>query len=126
MSHAITLSPLVQPGGYNANSSVKSLAFFLLFAGLLLIAVGYVRSNTRTPPPRVEFRYVPRTFEQEQDTPVPVLSVFGKMFQEPSPWIKKNFFVDTYPWEQGLINSRVVHPYSDMSGVNRGVGFRTI
>jgi hypothetical protein len=115
-----------QPFYDGGGSAVKSMAFFLLFAGLLLIAIGYIRSNTRCPPPRVEFRYVPRTFEQEQNTPVPVLSVFGRMFQDRDPWQRDHFFVDWYPWEQSLIDSKVVHPYHDMSGLGRSVGHRVL
>jgi hypothetical protein len=112
-------------GGGGGWSSMKSIAFFLLFAGLVLIAVGYVRSEAKCPPPRVEFRYVPRTFEQEQNVPIPVLSVFGKMFSERDPWQKYRFYEDTFPWERALIRNPPVSAYHQL-GVGRGVGQRII
>lgn len=53
-----------------------------------MVVIGYNKSNQICPANRVEFRYIPRTFEQEQEAPVPVLSVFGKMFQDEDAWMK--------------------------------------
>ena len=126
-SHALTLTPFGYDGGGSGSSMMKSLAFFLLFAGLLLISSGYMKSQQHCPAPRVEFRYVPRTFEQEQDVPVPVLSVYGKMFTERDPWMKDHYFVDQYPWDHQLIDSRVVtYESNPLSGVGRAPGTRII
>ena len=54
-----------------------------------MVVIGYNKSNQTCPPNRVEYRYIPKTFEQEQEAPVPVLSVFGKMFQDEDAWMKK-------------------------------------
>jgi hypothetical protein len=64
---------------------MKTLIFILLIAGVTLIAVGYVKSNQYCPPPVVEFRYLPRSFEQDQSNPTPLMSVHGKMFSDQSP-----------------------------------------
>jgi hypothetical protein len=112
-------------GGAEAGmSAVKSISFFLLFIGLIFVVVGYVRSEAKNPPPRVEFRYVPRTFEQEQEVPVPVLSVFGKMFAERSPWQKYRFYEDQFPWELGRISTGSTLSYTHLDGYGRGVGVR--
>ena len=34
------------------------------------------------------------TFAQEQDLSVPVLSVYGKMFEDNSPWVKAQGYAD--------------------------------
>ena len=65
---------------------MRSIVILLLLLGVIMIAVGYVKTNQECPPPVVEFRYVPKTFEQEQDLPVPLLSIYGKMFNNASPW----------------------------------------
>ena len=46
------------------------------------------------PPPKIEYRYISKTFEDEQNVNVPVLSVGGmsKMFEDDSPWIQNNSF----------------------------------
>ena len=42
----------------------------------------------KCPPPIVKFKYIPRTFEEEQINPIPIKSVYGKLFSEDSPWEK--------------------------------------
>jgi hypothetical protein len=67
---------------------MRSLAILLLVIGICTVVVGYNKSNQICPPNRVEFRYIPRTFEQEQEVPIPILSTFGKMFQDEDAWMK--------------------------------------
>jgi hypothetical protein len=111
----------------NHGSSLRTISFFFLFIGLILITVGYVRQETRDKPPRVEYRYVPRSFKEEQAEAKPVLSVFGTMFNDRGPWERQQGFVDTYPWQRNLINSRVVQPYNNpISGFGKSVGQRVI
>ena len=90
-------------------------------------------SYTRCPqerlnvPPRVEYRYVPRSFTEEQSVSTPISSVFGKMFSDRGPWEKINGFIDTYPWQRQLINSKVVLPFNNpSSGFGRAVGDHVI
>ena len=63
--------------------------FFLLtfFFGVLSIVIGYINQIKKCPPPTVEYRYVPRTFKEEQENPVQVSQLFQEMFDEPSPWV---------------------------------------
>jgi hypothetical protein len=125
-SHAITLSPLVTTTQHGGGwSSVKSISFFLLFIGMIFITVGYIRSESRCPAQRVEFRYVPKTFEQEQNEPPPVMSIFGKMFSERDPWSKDNGFVDTFPWERANIQTPPTSAYQEL-GYGRAVGQKII
>ena len=127
MSHMITLTPV--GGGYGSTcmSAVKSISFFLLFVGIVLVSIGYIQQEKLNVPPRVEYRYVPRSFKEEQSVATPILSIFGKMFSDRGPWEKINGFVDTYPWQRQLINSRVVLPYNNpSSGFGRAVGDRVI
>jgi hypothetical protein len=67
---------------------MKSLVLVLLIAGLVLISTGYVKSNQQCPPPTIEYRYLPRTFEQEQTNPTPLMAVHGHMFTEQTPSIR--------------------------------------
>lgn len=66
---------------------MKSLVILILVIGICMVVIGYNKSNQSCPANRVEFRYIPRTFEQEQEVPVPVLSVYGKMFQDEDAWM---------------------------------------
>jgi hypothetical protein len=67
---------------------MKSLVLILLFAGVLAITIGYVNQVKSCPPPTIEYRYIPRTFAQEQDDPVKISELFNSMFTEPNPWIR--------------------------------------
>jgi len=39
------------------------------------------------PDPSIEYRYVPRTFKEEQKERVPIEDIFNKLFAHPSPWM---------------------------------------
>lgn len=60
----------------------------MTFLGILGIAVGYVNQLKKCPPPKIEYRYIPRTFQEDQDNPVKVSELYHTMFTEPTPWIR--------------------------------------
>ena len=60
----------------------------ILFIGFTFIIVGYIKSKQDCPPPQIEYRYVPRTFREEQEDPTPITEIFEKMFLEPTNWIR--------------------------------------
>lgn len=66
---------------------MKAFLLTLLFIGVCIIIIGVIRSQIHCPPPTIEYRYVPRTFVEEQEDPTPVTEIFHKMFLEPTPWI---------------------------------------
>lgn len=59
----------------------------LLFIALILMVVGYIKANNQCPPRRVEYRYVPRTFIEEQEDPTPITDIFAAMFFESTPFM---------------------------------------
>jgi hypothetical protein len=75
-------------------SGIKSIILLLAIVGLVMLGVGYVKSNLQCPPNRVEYRYVEKTFNQEQNNPTPIMSISGinSMFEDDSPWIAGNSF----------------------------------
>jgi hypothetical protein len=124
----IILTPIYNTptNNYGIGSMLKTISFLLLFIGIIFITMGYSKQQGEIPP-KVEYRYVPRTFEEENASSPPLLSVFGNMFSDRGPWQKLNGYVDTYPWQTQLINSKVVLPYNNpMSGLNRAVGQKII
>lgn len=66
---------------------MKSLITIGFFVGVIFITIGYINQLHKCPPPQIEYRYVPRTFDEDQDNPVRVSEVFDKMFREPTPWV---------------------------------------
>ena len=61
------------------------LLFFLLIS-VSLITLGWSKNSQSCPPPIVEYRYVPRTFVEEQENPVSVEDIFSDMFKKGSAW----------------------------------------
>ncbi len=54
--------------------------------GFISIIVSISRAYYKCPMQKVEYRYIPRSFKEEQENPVPVYDLFGDIFTESSPW----------------------------------------
>jgi len=67
---------------------MKSIIVLLSFIGIVAIIIGYINQLHVCPPAQVEYRYIPRTFEDEQNDPVKVSKLFKNMFEEPSVWLQ--------------------------------------
>lgn len=86
---------------------MKSIVILLMLVGVICVVIGYIKSNQQCPPPVVEFRYLPQTFEQQQDLPQPVLSIFGKMFNSDSAWVQTQGYASEV-MERKLANNQVI------------------
>jgi hypothetical protein len=67
---------------------MKALILVLTFIGMMAVCIGYINQIRKCPPPKVVYRYIPRTFEDDQNNPVSVLELFNSMFMEPSTWLR--------------------------------------
>lgn len=56
----------------------------ILLLGIFLIYVAFKTSKQKCPPPRIEYRFVPRTFREEQQNPVKVSDIFYNIFNDPN------------------------------------------
>lgn len=65
----------------------KTILIISLFISTIIITVALVRDQNKCPPQKILYRYIPKTFEQEQSEPVYVSDIFQTMFTQPSPWI---------------------------------------
>lgn len=65
----------------------KKLVYFLLFVGILLICINLTSMYKQCPGERIVYRYVPRTFEEEQNSPIPVTELFADLFNQPDTWV---------------------------------------
>ena len=70
----------------------NNLIIMLVIIIIVLICIEGTRLNTLAKCPKqvTEYRYVPRTFKEEQDEPVIIEDIFNKMFSYPSPWMIEN------------------------------------
>tara|TARA_Y100000389_G_scaffold28726_1_gene24530 strand:- start:421 stop:675 length:255 start_codon:yes stop_codon:yes gene_type:complete len=68
----------------------RVLALALLLAGIVFITIGYTKMSFKCPPPRVEYRYIPRQIYEEQIYDNNVMKTFQNMFQDQTPGIASN------------------------------------
>lgn len=66
---------------------MKTIVVLLLFTGILLIIIDLVRSAQKCPQQQIIYRYIPRTFNEEQNEQALPSQIFKAMFSQPSPWI---------------------------------------
>ena len=73
---------------------MKAIILLLAIVGLIMITAGYVRGNLQCPPETVQYRYITKTFDQEQDVSTPIMSIGGMygMFEDDSPWFEDRSF----------------------------------
>lgn len=81
---------------------MQFLLISILVAALVFIIIGFFKGNQVCPPRRIEYRYVPRNFIEDQLEPVSVSEIFGDMFRNPTVWV--GGFSNTYYPKQEDIN----------------------
>ena len=59
----------------------------LFIIGIILIIVDLAKTYNKCPPEKTVYRYIPRTFIEEQENPVPLDDIFYDMFNNPTPWV---------------------------------------
>jgi len=76
---------------------MKAIILILALVGIILIATGYIKNNLQCPPPKIEYRYVSKSFDDEQNIHTPILSIAGNyaMFENDSPWIENQSWATT-------------------------------
>jgi hypothetical protein len=68
-------------------SVLQNILFILFFIGLVFVIIDVTKNYNKCPPNKTVYRFIPRTFKEEQENPVPVEDLFTKMFNQPEPWI---------------------------------------
>ena len=66
---------------------MNSLPLLFLLLGMFFILVGYYKFNKDCPPAKIEYRYIPRTFYNEQMSPGNVQQTFNNMFSSNTAWM---------------------------------------
>lgn len=62
----------------------------MLIIGIILIIIDIIKTNFKnaTQKEKIIYRYIPRSFSEEQEEPVYATDVFRTMFKDDSPWVK--------------------------------------
>lgn len=64
----------------------KKVLILLIIIGVIFLIVEISRSTIKCPKEEVIYRYIPRSFKEEQDEPVFVTDIFKTMFSQPGVW----------------------------------------
>lgn len=67
---------------------ITHILILLIVIGVIFIIINLVRSETTCPQNKIIYRFIPRTLDEELDSPAYVTDIFKTMFSQPSPWIK--------------------------------------
>jgi hypothetical protein len=69
--------------------NLQKLIILMISIILLLIIIEIIRLNTikKCPKSHIEYRYIPRSFKETQEEPIPINDIFDKMFTKRSPWM---------------------------------------
>lgn len=67
---------------------INGILLLLLMLGIILIIVEITRVDRNCPKQKIIYRYIPRTFEEEQNEPVYPSQIFNSMFTAPSQWVR--------------------------------------
>ncbi len=63
---------------------MKLLVIVLMVVGITFVINGYLKQNMDCGTPKIVYKYIPRSFAEEQDNPVKPSDLFSKMFTEAS------------------------------------------
>lgn len=57
--------------------------YIIIFIGLIIVYIAYDNGN-KVCKPTIEYRFIPRTFQEQQENPVKVSDIFIDMFNAPN------------------------------------------
>ena len=81
----------------------------LIFIGIILLVVNTMSVSQVCPKQQVIYRYIPRTFDEEQEEPAYVSDIFKVMFSQQSPWVYSVNNIDRAKTEE--INNFFINQY---------------
>jgi hypothetical protein len=69
---------------------MKSILLFVFLIGTFMVLFGYSKSYQKCPEPQIEYRYIPRSFYEEQMTPPEIFKSFNGIFNDEDTWFQKS------------------------------------
>jgi len=65
----------------------KNILVLFIFIGIIFVVIDLVKTERVCPQNKVIYRFIPRTYDEESESPAFVTDIFKTMFSQPSPWI---------------------------------------
>ena len=64
----------------------KKILILLIIIGAIFLVVEMSRNSVTCPTDKIIYRYIPRSFKEDQEEPVFVSDIFKTMFSQPGVW----------------------------------------
>jgi hypothetical protein len=74
---------------------MKSILLFVFLIGIFMVLFGYSKNFQKCPEPQIEYRYIPRSFYEEQMSPPEIFKSFNGMFNDKDTWFSYPTNVDS-------------------------------
>jgi hypothetical protein len=81
----------------------------IIIIGIVSVTISITQIAGLNSKQQTIYRYIPRTFEEEQLEPVWVTDIFKTMFTQQSPWVKSVYDIDVRQGEK--INAYYINQY---------------
>lgn len=65
----------------------KNILVLIIFLGIVFVIIDVVKTEHVCPQNKIIYRFIPRTIDEEFESPAFATDVFRTMFSQPSPWI---------------------------------------
>lgn len=72
---------------------MKSFILIIFIIGIVFVTIGYMENYNKCPPPQIQYRYIPRSFYEEQVSSTNIRKFYSDIFNEPDTW-------STYPFNE--------------------------
>ena len=66
---------------------IKGFFIITLLIGIILLAIYFIINQEEGFKQNVVYKYIPRTFKEDEESPIFVSEIFKTMFTQPSVWI---------------------------------------
>ena len=87
----------------------KKILILIMFIGIILIVINLSKAEKTCPQNKIIYRYIPRTLDEEYDSPAHVTDIFKVMFSQSDPWI--NSITDEMLQKRENINQYFISQY---------------
>jgi hypothetical protein len=79
--------------------SARYISTLLFFIAVICVVYSLTKAYNQCPPPEIKYKYIEKTFAQQQDNPNELNKIFGPLFNNPSPWVGYPIGIDESDYE---------------------------
>lgn len=89
-------------------SMLQLILLLLIFVGIIFVTINIVKNNCKCEDQQVIYRYIPRTFDEEQEDPAYASDVHKVLFSLRTPWVYNANDIDIH--KEASIRDFIANP----------------